>query len=152
MLEFLQVTVDKFTFKVATDRLYTPEGEWIRPPSSCESNRVRVGVTDFFQQHSGDVAFVNLKPEGTTVRLGDEFAEVETMKVNVELAAPVSGTIVRLNEALVLKPELLNEDPYGDSWLAEIEASHWESDRAALLDAPAYLAVMKAEAEEEVKS
>ncbi len=150
MPEFLRITVDKFTFQVATDRLYTNEGLWAL--RGQEVNRVRLGVTDYTQQHNGDVAFVNVKPTGTSIRAGDGFAEVETMKVTIELASPVDGTIVQLNEALTRKPELVNEDPYGEGWLAEIGTTNWETDRAKLLDAQAYLAVMQAQAEEELQS
>ncbi len=149
-LEFLRITVDKFTFQVATDRLYTAEGLWVM--RGQEANRVRLGVTDYTQQHNGDVAFVNVKPRGTSIHVGDEFAEVETMKVTIELASPVDGTVVKLNETLARKPELVNEDAYGEGWLAEVETTNWETDRAKLLDAHAYLGVMQVQAEEELKS
>jgi glycine cleavage system H protein len=152
MPEFLRATVDKFTFQVATDRLYTAEGAWVRPVPPQEANCVRLGVTDFMQQHNGDVAFVNIKPTGTPVNVGGEFAEIETMKVTIGLASPVAGTIVQINEAFTLKPELINEDPYGAGWLAEIATTSWDADRAKLLDPQAYLAVMGAQAEEELKS
>ena len=148
--ECLRITVDKFTFQVATDRLYTTEGLWVLRRQ--EANRVRVGVTDYTQQHNDDVAFVNVKPAGTPIRVGDGFAEVETMKVTIELASPVGGTVARVNEALALDPELVNEDPYGKGWLAEIETTNWEADRVGLLGAQPYLEVMQAQAEEELKS
>ena len=151
MPEFLRTTVDKFTFLVATDRLYTAEGVWVLAVAQG-SNRVRLGVTDFMQQHNGDVAFVSLKPTGTAIQVGDEFADIETMKVTIGVASPVAGTLVKVNEEFTLKPESVNEDPYGKGWLAEIETTNWETDRAKLLDAKAYLAVMQSQAEEELKS
>lgn len=63
MSEFLETTVDKFTFKVATDRLYTAEGVWAK----LDGDLVRVGLSDFVQQRSGDVAFAEVKPAGTQV-------------------------------------------------------------------------------------
>lgn len=152
MPEFLRATVDKFTFLVATDRLYTAEGVWVLWDQPQGPNVVRLGVTDFMQQRNGDVAFVSLKPPGTAIKVGDEFAEIETMKVTIGIASPVAGTIVQLNEAFTLKPETINEDPYGKGWLAEIETKNWETDRGRLLDAKAYLAVMQSQAEEELKS
>ena len=152
MPEFLRTTVDKFTFLVATDRLYTAEGVWVLPVERQGSRLVRLGVTDFMQQHNGDVAFVSLKPTGTAIKAGDEFADIETMKVTIGIASPVAGTLVKVNEAFTLKPESVNEDPYGRGWLAEIETTNWETDRAHLLDAKAYLAVMQSQAEEELKS
>jgi glycine cleavage system H protein len=152
MPEFLRTAVDKFTFLIAIDRLYTVEGVWALWIDAQGSNRVRLGVTDFMQQHNGDVAFVSLKPTGTAIKVGDEFAEIETMKVTIGVASPVAGTIVQVNDAFTLKPETVNEDAYGKGWLAEIETTNWETDRAKLLDAKAYLAVMQAQAAEELKS
>ncbi len=149
MADFLQTTVDKFTFRIAKDRLYTSEGVWLLPTSS---QRVRVGVTDYFQQHNGDIAFVNVKAAGTSLAAGDEFAGVETMKVTVELPSPIVGTIVEVNRALEVTPEIVNQEPYEKGWLVEIEPRDWQSDRVHLLDASAYLAVMQAEAEQELKS
>ena len=91
MPEYLETTVDKFTFKVARDRLYTRDGVWVLPIESPEGVTVRIGLTDYVQQHSGDVAFANLKPIGTALNFGDEFAEIETIKVNVGLPSPVAG-------------------------------------------------------------
>ena len=81
MPEYLEATVDKFIFQVATDRLYSPDGVW----ALAEGNRVRVGFTDYLQQHNGDVAFVHVKPAGTKLAAGDEVAELETIKANVSL-------------------------------------------------------------------
>ena len=148
MTEFLEVTVDKFTFKVATDRFYTREGVWALP----EANRVRVGLSDFLQQRSGDIAFAEIKPVGTVLAVGDEVAAIETIKVNVILGSPVNDTVLEVNPARETAPEAINQDPYGAGWLAVIDASSWEADRTQLLDAPAYFAVMKAEAEAEAKN
>ncbi len=152
MPEYLQTTIDKFTFRVAKDRFYTADGVWLLPVQSQSTQRVRVGVTDFFQQHNGDVAFVNVEDTGTSFNNGEEFAEMETMKVNVSLPSPVTGTIAEINPALELTPEIINQDPYDKGWLAEIEVLRWEADRVGLLDATAYLAVMQKQAEEELKS
>lgn len=152
MPDYMQTTIDKFTFRVATDRLYTVDGIWVFPIQSEGPQRVRIGVTDYFQQRNGDVAFANVQAAGTTLNLADEFAEMETMKVTVGLPVPVAGIIVEVNEALEMTPEVVNEDPYEKGWLAAIEVSDWEVDRAKLLDAPAYLSIMQTQAEEELKS
>ncbi len=144
MPDYLEATVDKFTFRVATDRLYTPQGVWAR----LESSRVRVGISDFLQQRSGDVAFADVRARGTPLAAGEEFAGMETIKVNVSLAAPVAGVIVAYNPVLEATPEVINQDPYGEGWLAEIEPVNWEAGRAALLDPQAYFAVMQREAGE----
>ncbi len=149
MAELLEIAADKFTFRVAADRLYSPEGVWVRPESPA---RVRVGLTDFMQQHSGDVAFLSVKPVGTRFETGDEFAELETVKVNVGVQVPLGGTVAEINAALELTPELVNEDPYGKGWLAVIEPASWERDRAKLLDASAYLELVRSRVEQELKS
>jgi glycine cleavage system H protein len=143
--EYLETTLDKFVFRVATDRLYSADGVWVR----AEENRVRVGLSDFVQQRGGDVAFVHVKPVGTKLADGDEFAELETIKVNQSLFAPLCGTIVEINASLDLTPELINQDPYGKGWLALVEAADWEADRAGLFNAQVYLKVMRAYAERE---
>lgn len=151
MPEYLKTTVDKFTFKVAQDRLYTRDGIWVMPVDSPESSKVRIGLSDYLQQHSGDVAFANLKPVGTAINVGDDFAEVETIKVNMGLPSPLAGSVVELNKALELKPELVNQDPYDKGWLVIVEASDWEATRAALLDANAYFDLMRTQIDDELK-
>jgi glycine cleavage system H protein len=146
MPDHLETIVDKFVFRVAVDRLYSAAGVW----AQAGEGGVRVGVTDYLQQHNGDAAFVHVKPLGTRVDVGDEFAELETIKANVSLFSPVSGKLIAINPALASAPELVNEEPYGKGWLAVIETSDWDADRAKLLDPEGYLAVMRSQAEEEM--
>jgi glycine cleavage system H protein len=152
MAQYLQTAIDKFTFRVATDRLYTSDGVWVLAEQSQGAQRVRIGVSDYLQQHNGDVAFANVKPQGTILNAADDCAELETMKVNVALLSPVSGKIVEVNKALELTPEVINQDPYDKGWLAVIEASDWDAERAKLLDAQSYLAVMQSQAQQEMQS
>lgn len=147
MPDYLQTTVDKFIFKVATDRLYSPEGAW----ALADGDRVRIGLTDFLQQLNGDVAFAEVKPAGTVIAAGDEVATIETIKANVELPSPVTGAVIEVNPAMELSPEAINQDPYGEGWLAVVEAADWPTDRDSLLDPQAYFEVMRAQAEEEAK-
>jgi glycine cleavage system H protein len=147
MPDYLETTVDKFIFKVATDRLYSAEGVW----ALAEGDRIRIGMTDFLQQLNGDVAFAEVKPEGTAVTSGDEVALIETIKANVEVPSPVGGSVVEANPAMELSPEAINQDPYGEGWLVVIEAHDWAKDRDALLDPQAYFEVMRVLAEEEAQ-
>lgn len=149
MPEYLEATADKFTFRVATDRLYTPEGVWILPEPGSE--RVRVGVADYLQQHNGDVAFARVKPAGTRLAAGEQVAEIETIKAMVEVSAPVSGRIVEVNAALDAGPEAINQSPYEGGWLAVIEPSAWDAERSRLLGPAAYFAVMQAQVQEDLK-
>jgi glycine cleavage system H protein len=148
MAEFLETSVDKFTFKVATDRLYTDTHLWVKP----EADLVRLGLSDYLQQTSGDVAFAEAQAEGTTLTFGDELATIETMKTNLSIPSPLSGVIKAVNPKLEDEPELVNEAPYDDGWLVLMEASAWEADKLNLLDPQTYFALMTAEAEQEAKN
>ncbi len=148
MPQYLETTVDKFTFRVAADRFYTAQGVWVL----VEVNgRVRVGLADFPQQRNGDVAFASVKPAGTSLLKDEQLAEIETVKATVELLSPVSGTVVELNPALDTMPEVVNQDPYDKGWLAVIEATAWEAERGKLLEADTYFSAMRAQALEESK-
>ena len=147
MSAMLEVTVDKFIFRVAADRYYNEEGVWAR----LEDGQVRIGLSDFLQQRSGDVAFAEVKPEGTELDFGDEVAVIETIKVDIGLSSPVSGRVIEVNPAMEDSPEAINQDPYGEGWLALIEPADWAADLPKLLNAEAYFACMKTEAENEVK-
>jgi glycine cleavage system H protein len=152
MPDYLEAAVDKFIFRVATDRLYSPEGVWaLAEGDLAEGDRIRVGMTDFLQQRSGDVAFAEVRAAGRVIATGDEVALIETIKANVEVISPVSGAIAEVNPALATTPEAINEDPYGQGWLAVIDASDWPKDRGALLDPQAYFELMKGQAEEEAR-
>ena len=146
MPKYLEITVDKFTFKVATDRYYSGEGVWAKP----EGNHVRIGLSDYVQQRSGDVAFAEVKPQGTGVNFDEEVAVIETIKVNLSLGSPVTGTVIEVNPAMETAPEVINQDPYETGWLAVIEATDWDAGQRRLMDPNAYFARIKVEAEQEV--
>lgn len=148
MTDTLEFTLDKFTFRVPTDRCYNNEGLWAR----AEDGQVRIGLSDFVQQRSGDVAFADVQPEGTSLAFGDEVAVIETIKVDIYFSSPVTGEVTEINPAMELEPEVINQDPYGKGWLALIEAEDWASDRERLLTPEAYFEEMKREAEEEAGS
>jgi glycine cleavage system H protein len=145
--EFLETTIDKFIFRVATKCLYSRDGIWLL---EAGDGRVQLGVTDYFQQRNGDVAFVHIKPSGTTLAAGEEFAELETIKANASLFAPTAGTLLEVNKALELSPETINESPYGKGWLTVLQAADWERDKEKLLDAQSYLSLIRSEAEREM--
>jgi glycine cleavage system H protein len=147
MTDFLTTTLDKFTFKVATDRFYSTEGIWVKE----ENGRAHIGLSDFVQQRSGDVAFADVRPAGTTLTAGEDVANIETIKVNITFTSPVKGKIMEVNPAMNDAPETINQDPYGAGWLAVMEVTDWDAERARLLDPPAYFEIMKGQAEEETK-
>jgi glycine cleavage system H protein len=145
--EYLETTVDKFVFKVMKGCWYSETGVWVR----LEDGLARLGLSDYIQQSSGDVAFADIEPAGTELAQGNYLGLIETIKAAIELLSPVSGTVQELNEELEASPELINEDPYGRGWLALITLSDWQADRANLLAAEQYLAVMHRQAEEAAK-
>lgn len=145
MSQYLEYTLDKFTFKVATDRFYTAEGVWAK----ADGDQITVGVSDFFQQHNGDVAFAEVVEAGTAVSASDELANIETIKVDIALTSPVGGTITAVNETLELEAEIINQDPYEAGWIAVITAADWASDQANLMTPEAYFEHMKVQAQEE---
>jgi glycine cleavage system H protein len=146
--EMLELTIDKFTFRVPGDLYFNEAGVWVK----LEGDRARVGLSDFQQQRSGDIAFAEVQPAGTALRPGDEVISIETIKVNVILPSPVTGTIVEINPELEDAPEWINQDPYGQGWFAVVELTDWEADKANLLDAEAYYVLVKEQAEEELNA
>ena len=115
------------------DVRYTKEHEWAR----AEGDRVRVGITDYAQDALGDVVYVDLPEVGAQVTAGRPFGEVESTKSVSDVYSPISGTIGERNPLIEDRPELVNEQPYGDGWLVVIQP---EDPRAvnALMDAVAY--------------
>ncbi len=115
---------------------YTEEHEWAR----VEDSRVVVGITDFAQKELGDVVYVELPEVGKTVEAMGTFGVVESVKAVSDLYAPVSGTIVEVNTALVDRPELVNESPYDEGWMIVIAASNLAAELPRLLSAAQYRA------------
>lgn len=121
---------------VPADLRYSSDHEWIRQ----DGNVVTIGITAYAQDSLGDVVFVEVPEQGTTLATGDSFTEVESTKSVSDIYAPVSGTIAAVNEALEGQPELLNSDPYGEGWICSIEMSD-PSQLDGLMDAAEYTAL-----------
>ncbi len=143
----LELTVDKFTFRIPETLLFSEAGIWV----AVEGSRARLGISDFSQQVNGDIAFANVAPADTELNVGDEFGSIETVKVNFGLPSPVRARIVENNPLLQEAPEAINQDPYGRGWIAVVELLDWEKDRVRLLDGSRYLERVKAQAEAELK-
>jgi glycine cleavage system H protein len=105
------------SFDVPEDLRYLESHEWAR----VDGDRARIGISDFAQDELGDVVFVDLPDEGEEVAAGEDFGVVESIKAVSDIYAPVSGSVVAVNDDLADRPELVNEDPYGDGWLIEVE-------------------------------
>jgi glycine cleavage system H protein len=114
---------------------YSSEHEWAQ--GLDDGSRVRIGITDFAQDALGDVVYVDLPAVGTRVNAAQSVGELESTKSVSEMYAPIGGVVSAVNEALTDNPQLLNDDPYGEGWLIEIEPSDI-AELEQLLDAEAY--------------
>jgi glycine cleavage system H protein len=117
--------------------LYSSDHEWV----AIDGTRARIGITDYAQEALGDVVYVQTPTVGATVTAGDSFSEVESTKSVSDIYAPVSGTVVAINDQLGDGPDALNSDPYGAGWICEIEMSN-PADIDGLLDAVGYQALI----------
>ncbi|HUV04206.1 MAG TPA: glycine cleavage system protein GcvH [Armatimonadota bacterium] len=96
---------------------FTNTHEWIKAAGEL----VTIGITDHAESELGDIVYLELPRVGTTVRAGEAFGAIESVKTVSDLVAPASGEIVEVNEELPETPELVNEDPYGAGWMVIIK-------------------------------
>ena len=144
--DFYQEVADKFIFIVKKDLLYTENDVWTK----IKDGEAQIGVTDFLQRRSGDVTFVELPKKGSPVRREEEeISSFETIKAIVAIASPFNGVITEVNTMLKDKPELINEDPYGEGWIAIISPSHLEEEKKYLFSAEKYFELMKSKIKDE---
>ncbi len=100
-----------------SDLKYDKEHEWVR----LEGDLAVIGITDFAQDQLGDVVYIDLPAEGDTVKAGETFGEIESVKSVSELYSPVSGEVAEVNSALDDAPEVVNAEPYGDGWMIQVK-------------------------------
>lgn len=143
--DFVVVVHDKYEFRIpSTGYLFNANDVWVQ----VAGNRARIGISDYMQQRLSDITYVNPPKIGASVDQFDEAGTVESTKATFEVVSPVSGTVVGINDAVFDAPESINEDPYG-SWVAELELTAWEEDRALLVNGPAYAADVERKAAED---
>lgn len=107
----------KIMVEIPKDLRYTKTHEWARH----EKDRVRIGLSDFAQGELSDIVFVELPKIGTELAQGTEMGVIESVKSASDLYAPVSGTVLEVNDRLSKNPELVNRSPYGDGWLVLVK-------------------------------
>jgi len=117
------------------DRQYTEHDEWVKR----DGNVVTLGISDFAQSELGELVFADLPEEGDELTAGETACEIESVKAVAEVYAPVSGTVVAVNEALEDAADTINSDPYGDGWLLKIEFADG-AEFQPMMDAAAYAA------------
>ena len=117
---------------IPTDLHYTKSHEWVR---RLETGGVEIGITHHAQEALGDLVFVEVPQQGRVLEAGEACAVVESVKAASDVYSPLGGTVAAGNPALADKPELLNEDPYGEGWLFRLETS---ADTGELMSAAAY--------------
>jgi len=101
------------------DIKYHREHTWVR----TEGKQATIGITDYAQQQMGDIVYVDLPETETEIDADSELSEIESTKATSPVVSPVSGTVVEVNEDLADSPEIINEDPYGNGWLAVLDMS-----------------------------
>jgi len=122
-------------YKVEEGFYYTKEHEWAK---KLGDGKVAVGVDDYAQSQLHEIVFVELPEMDAEVAQGEALGAVESVKAVSDMYAPVGGKVVEVNEELLDSPELINDDPYGEGWIAKIEPSSLEADLAKLMDAEKY--------------
>jgi glycine cleavage system H protein len=129
--------------QVPDDLRYTADHEWLR----IEGDEAVIGITEYAANELGDVVFVELPAAGTSLDAAQSFGVIESVKTASDLFAPAAGEVIAINSALADKPELVNDDPYGDGWMVRLRlsdpaAASESGDR--LMDAEAYRQLVEA--------
>jgi glycine cleavage system H protein len=132
-------------YRVPLDRKYTKEHEWCLIK---EGNKAVVGITDYAQQELGDIVYVELPPVGEEIEQNDTLATVESVKSVAQVYSPVSGKIIEVNKELEDSPDLINEYPYEDGWIAVIEMND-PTEEEDLLSPEEYAKYLESLVEEE---
>ena len=122
------VKVDNY--EVMEGLYYSEDYMWV----SVEDGKAKIGITDYAQKQLKEIVFVELPSEGDAVKAGDPFGTVESVKAVSDLVAPISGTIEQVNGEVGNRPELLNEDPYGEGWLIIVAPTDLEKELKKLMD------------------
>ena len=119
------------------DLKYTKDHEWIR----INGDTAEVGITDYAQQQLGDVVYVDLPDVGKTLKAGESFGSIESVKAVSELFSPMAGVVTEVNPALKDHPEVVNSNPH-DTWMVKVKLTN-AGELSSLMDAAAYEQLIK---------
>ena len=120
----------KKQYDFTTDRFYNSNHLWIK---ENDSGHVTVGMEELGLDSLGEMTYLTLPDVGTAVEMGEAMGTMEAAKMTGELYAPVSGVVVKKNDAVLKNPLLVNEDPYDNGWMVKIEPTNWEDDSAGMV-------------------
>ena len=126
-------------YEVPEGFYYTKEHEWLK----LEGSNCRIGVTDYAQKALHEIVFVDLPKAGAKVTISQSLGSVESVKAVSDVFAPISGEVKETNAKLNDAPELVNQKPYGDGWIAVIKPSILDAEIKNLLDAKGYAEFLK---------
>ena len=112
---------------------YTKDHEWVE----FDQDKITIGITDYAQSQLGDIIFVEMPLAGDIFAAGNTFGEIEAVKTVSELYAPLSGTVIDVNDCIEKEPEFVNNDPYGKGWLIKIQCSN-QLEKSSLLSSSEY--------------
>ncbi|HUT81075.1 MAG TPA: putative zinc-binding protein [Candidatus Bathyarchaeia archaeon] len=145
-IDYYEVSYDKYYFRVPKEGYYFTENDcWVKP----EGEKALLGITDYLQNKSSDILFVELPKIGAQVEQFDEIVNFESVKALLSLLAPVSGEVTAVNGKLEQEPNLLNDDPYEQGWAIELVLADFTEEKELLMDGKNYFAYMKKKIEEE---
>lgn len=122
-------------YAVPEDYRYTKEHEWAK--QSPDGNFL-IGITDYAAKMLNDIVYVTLPSEGQQLAKNDVFGQVESVKTVSDVYMPISGKVVKTNQALTKEPEVVASSPYDKGWMLEVDAQNYEKEKAELLDAKSY--------------
>jgi len=117
-------------YEVAEGLYYSKDYMWVK----TENGKAKIGITDYAQKQLREIVFAELPSAGDTLKVGDPFGTLESVKAVSDLIAPLSGTIDEVNEEVGSRPELLNEDPYGEGWLLILSPTDLKKELKELMD------------------
>jgi glycine cleavage system H protein len=117
-------------YEVPENLYYHKEYLWAK----VEDGKVKIGVSDFAQKQLNDIVYVELPSVGDTITQNEPFGTLESVKAVSDLIAPISGTVESVNEELESKPDLVNEDPYGEGWLLIVAPTNLDAELKAIMN------------------
>ncbi|OYD09113.1 glycine cleavage system protein GcvH [Paludifilum halophilum] len=127
--------------RIVADFYYSKDHEWVQV---VEDGRVRVGISDFAQEQLGEIVFVELPESDSAVEADESVGSIESVKAVSDLYSPVSGTVLQVNESLEDLPEIVNESPFDEGWLMEVQLKD-PGQLEALLNADQYRKLIEGE-------